>query len=217
MGADLRLRSSPGGPYQDPSVGNFMPEGEQTCDSYISGINGGKSLNQALSFVIWGTVEPYVINVIWVQQSNDWPSNSSSLALQIAFTRTPSSVIDGVFQLIAPSGISWAVPVRFDPNIQLSATTSVTTPGSDGTSTPADEGINGASVTGIIIGVILLFSGVLVLVLVSRYFYRRNLVTRDIDAFEPAVQEDFLAVARAALRETPRKDELHYGGYSDFE
>ena len=87
IGADLRLYNTDQGPHQDPNVGNFEPpQGtNQTCDSYLSGINGGNSINHEKSFIRWGVQAPYVVNAIWIiNPGQEWPPQSDSVALQVA-------------------------------------------------------------------------------------------------------------------------------------
>jgi hypothetical protein len=68
---------------------------------------------------------------------------------------------------------------------------------------------------GIIVGVLLALIGIVVLIILARYLYRRHLVSKDIGEFEPEMQEDFYAIARAALRDNAGASD-NYQSYNDF-
>ena len=218
IGADLRLYNTDQGPHQDPNVGNFEPpQGtNQTCDSYLSGINGGNSINHEKSFIRWGVQAPYVVNAIWIiNPGQEWPPQSDSVALQVAFVNTGKSVLNGTFYLINSDANYWGLSVTCDPNY-VSTTTVTTTVAPDLSTTLPAGGSNGGSTAGIVVGIILLLVGVVVLFLVARHFYRRNLVTSDIDAFEPEIQEDFLGETFLFLNSIALSSLSHRAFFSSF-
>jgi hypothetical protein len=202
IGCDMKL-SGPSPPYQDPAGDNFAPPSypnTTSCDSYLSANNGRYGIQTDVTFIQWGTTSPFVISGVWVLQPDQvLKVGQSVMLLQLAF---PGSInqtdLSGTFFLVGPGSVYWSAEVKCGlVRETVSLVTGTPIPATTTTPVPVDSG----SIVGIVIGMIIVsLVTILLVVLAVRFCKRRRRVERSFDGMDVELQEDFQAVARAAMR-----------------
>lgn len=203
VGCDLKLYSDTG-PYQDPLGDNFAPPGfpnATNCDSFLSAKEGRIGILKDVSFIQWGDTSPFVVSAVLVLDSNyRLEPGSRTLLLQLAFKGPVNeTVAKGTFFIIGPGSVYWSAKVvcgQEKSTVVLS--TSPAPPPITSTPTP---GLSGGIVAVIVIVVLLLAAlGVLIVFVAVRFCKRKKKVQYTFDGLDSDLQQDFEAVARAALR-----------------
>ncbi len=203
IGCDLKLFSEfP--PYQDPAGDNFAPPAfpnTTSCDSFLSARDGRLSIMTEVSFIQWGGTSPFVVSAVLILRGEKFIlPNSDTLLLQLAFPgKINETVVKGTFFIIGPGSVYWSAPVECG---QEKRTVSLVTSQSPPVTTLPQPGLSGGSIAGVVIGLLLALAlAGLVLVVLVRFCRRKKKVQRTFDGLDIELQEDFQAVARAALRE----------------
>ena len=199
LGANLLLEASDGPPYQDPDGDNFAPidfTNSTTCDSYIGGLGGRNGVVQFNSFISWpeGSVSPRVIHAVWVLTENI-PPNQKVLVMQIAFSGA-QAVLKG--QMVVVGSTAYTRTVQCGPGAVPQV---ITTPPADAPAVvvPVFSSDNTAAIVlGVLFGASIL---VLIAVLLCVWNSKKPRKKRGFEELDPQIQDDFMAVAKAALRE----------------